>query len=149
MNRLRVLPLALAIAGCSTTSAGTAGRAPRGALHDYSATDGRIRGLGRRATDSEGAVEFGASGVTFLTRFRGTAMAAQLGYESPDSAGHDWFTVVVDGGDPMRFRTQRGTRWYTLAEGLPAGVHTLALMPAPRTTARRPSTASRASPPWR
>jgi lysophospholipase L1-like esterase len=130
MNRLRVLPLALAIAGCSATAGGTPGSAPGGALHEYSATDGRVHVLGRRATDSAGAIEFGASGVTFLTRFRGTGMAARLGYESPDSAGHDWFTVVVDGGAPTRFRTERGTRWYPLAEGLPAGVPTLALCKA-------------------
>ncbi|HET8654569.1 MAG TPA: GDSL-type esterase/lipase family protein [Longimicrobiaceae bacterium] len=86
--------------------------------------------MGRAVVDDSGAVSFGASGVTFYTKFRGTGMDADLRDEFRDSTGYNWFTVAVDGGEPTRFRTEPGKRWYSLADDLRPGVHTLALSKA-------------------
>ena len=93
------------------------------------AADDRVRVMGRHRVESDGSVRFGASGVTFAVRFRGTRLAAELEDEGRDG-GHNWFTVVVDGGEPRRFRTTPGQRDYVLAEGLAMGEHTLWLSKA-------------------
>ena len=85
--------------------------------------------MGRHVVN-DGAVAFGASGVTFFIRFRGTALDVELERVSPDTANHDWFTVVIDGGEPTRFRTELHTRRYTIARGLQRGEHTLVLSKA-------------------
>ena len=112
-----------ALLGCAS--------APRtdGALRDYPATSPDVRVMGRHA-DSAGTVAFGASGVTFYMKFRGTALDVDLAEQPRDSAGHDWLTVVVDGGEPTRLRVERGTRRLALASGLRRGEHTLVLSKA-------------------
>ncbi|PAP75995.1 AGE family epimerase/isomerase [Rubrivirga marina] len=93
------------------------------------AADPRIRVMGRHRAEAGGAVDFGAAGVTFGIRFRGTRLAARLDDAFRDG-GHNWFTVVVDGGEPVRFRTRPGQHDYTLASGLDDGEHTLWLSKA-------------------
>jgi lysophospholipase L1-like esterase len=124
MKTVSLFVATLTLAGCAaarTTDSDIA--------RSYPATDERVRVMGRQITDG-GAVAFGASGVTFFIRFRGTAVDAELERAPADSAEHDWFTVVVDGGEPSRFRTQPRTRRYTLARGLPRGEHTVVLSKA-------------------
>ena len=94
------------------------------------ASDGRIRVMGRHLVEDDGAVAFGASGVTFAVRFRGRRLAVRLDVDARDETGYDWFTVVVDGGAPTRFRTRPGQADYVLAEGLAPGEHTLVLSKA-------------------
>jgi Carbohydrate esterase 2 N-terminal len=72
----------------------------------------------------------GASGVTFFTKFRGTALEVELMDEVQDSSGHNWFSVVIDGGEPTRFRTSPHVHRYSLVRELPLGEHTLALSKA-------------------
>ena len=93
------------------------------------ASDGRVRVMGRHRTEADGAVAFGASGVAFVVRFEGDRLVAEIEDEFRDGE-HNWFTVVVDGGAPRRFRTRPGQRDYVLAEGLAAGEHTLWLAKA-------------------
>lgn len=93
------------------------------------ASDGRIRIMGRHLVEDDGSVAFAASGATFAVRFRGTRLVARLDDEFRDG-GHNWFTVVVDGGAPTRFRTRPGQRDVVLADGLAAGEHTLLLSKA-------------------
>ena len=93
------------------------------------ATDPRIRVMGRHRTEADGAVDFGAAGVTFAIRFRGTRLDARLDDAHRDG-GHNWFTVVVDEGEPVRFRTRPGQHVYTLTSGLDDGEHTLWLSKA-------------------
>jgi len=96
----------------------------------YSASDERVRIMGRHLIEEDGAVAFAASGVTFFVRFQGTRLVARIDDEFRDGTGYNWFTVVVDGGEPVRFRTRPGQRDYVLAEGLPHGEHALALSKA-------------------
>lgn len=93
------------------------------------AADPRIRVMGRHRVTDDGAVDFGAAGVTFGVRFRGTRLEARLDDAFRDG-GHNWFTVVVDDGEPVRFRTRPGQHVYTLASGLADGEHTLWLSKA-------------------
>lgn len=116
--------LALSLAGCSF---GARVEAPSGAVP---AADARVHVMGRHLVEDDGAVAFGASGVTFFVRLRGTRLVAHLDDELRDGTGYNWFTVVVDGGAPVRFRTRPGQREYVLVEGLPDGEHTLALSKA-------------------
>lgn len=127
MNVKRSVVALLLLAGCTSSGRVSADRV--GSAQVYAASDARVRVMGRYVVDS-GAVSFGASGVTFFIRFRGSSLDVDLERASADTANHDWFTVVVDGGEPSRFRTRSSTTRYTLASGLPSGVHTVALSKA-------------------
>ena len=129
MTRLLLLLAALTAAGCSANPAPPSAAAAD-TLRSYPATDARIRVMGRHRLDDGGAVDFAASGVTFFLKFRGPALDAEMIEQSGDATAHNWFTVVVDGGEPSRFRTGPGRSWYALASGLGAGEHTLALSKA-------------------
>src|SRR3954465_12213976 len=125
MNVKRVFAAAILLSGCSSVARVQTSESSAG-TQSYAANDPRVRVMGRHMMEG-GAVSFGASGVTFFFKFRGTALDVELERVSADTANHDWFTVVVDGGEPTRFRTQLRTRRYTLASGLPRGEHTVAL----------------------
>jgi lysophospholipase L1-like esterase len=128
MNVKQIVVALLLLAGCSASS-----KLPRagegGGAHSYAASDPRVRVMGRSINDG-GTVSFGASGVTFFIRFRGTSLDVDLERASADTADHDWFTVVVDGGEPTRFRTRSRTQRYSLARDLPPGEHTVVLSKA-------------------
>lgn len=118
MNRLLVILLLPILAGCA------------GSLRTYQAADEQIVIMGRHLVGEDGAVDFGASGVSFSMRFRGTRLEVDLEDENRGGTEHNWFTVVVDDREPVRFRTEPGRHRYTLAEGLPAGEHTVVLSKA-------------------
>ena len=127
MNVKRLLAGALLLPGCAASRVHSADTSHGAQV--YAATDSRVRIMGRHVMDG-GAVTFGASGVTFFIKFRGTALDVELERMSPDTANHDWFTVVVDGGEPTRFRTLLHSQRYTLARDLSRGEHTVALSKA-------------------
>jgi hypothetical protein len=128
MNVKHIFLASLLFGGCTASPRVPAADAS-GSARSYAASDARVRVMGRHLADG-GAVSFGASGVTFFIRFRGTSLDVELERASADSANHDWFTVIVDGGEPSRFRTQARTTRYTLARGLPRGEHTVVLSKA-------------------
>src|SRR5471030_2017951 len=103
------LVLACALLCATASSAQMAVAAGGSRMRAYPATSSRIRVMGRHADDKNG-VAFGASGVTFFMKFRGTAMDVELENERRDSTSHNWFTVVVDSGEPFRFRTDPSVR---------------------------------------
>ncbi len=117
MRTLLTLPLLL-LAGCSA------------GVQPYPADTAPVQVMGRHLVAGDGSVAFGASGVTFFLKFRGATLSVELEDAAPDSAGHNWFTVVVDDGEPYRFRTEPGRHRYTLADGLSDGEHTLVLSKA-------------------
>jgi hypothetical protein len=128
MKNITLCAGSLALIGCvsqprTSVSAGTSG------MHAYPGVSDRIEVMGRHIDDGQ-AVSFAASGVTFFIKFRGSAMDVQLEEEARDSTSHNWFTVIVDGGEPNRIRTDARTRRYTLTGGLPRGVHTITLSKA-------------------
>lgn len=94
------------------------------------AADPRIQVMGRHIVEADGAVAFAASGVAFTVRFEGTRLTARLADEVRGGTEHNWFTVVVDGGAPVRFRTRAEQDVYVLAEGLAPGAHTVVLSKA-------------------
>jgi lysophospholipase L1-like esterase len=123
--RLPTVLGALVLAGCAGI---TASSAPVVA-QSFAANDSRILVMGRHATSGD-TVLFGASGVTFQMKFRGPSLDVVLDDGRSDSTAHEWFTVVVDGRAPTRFRTTARTARYTLASGLSGGAHTVALSKA-------------------
>src|SRR4051794_12271862 len=126
MNVKQILVVSLLLGGCRQSARTPSIDAGLGAQL-YAAGDPRVRVMGRHLADG-GAVSFGASGVTFFIRFRGTLLDVDLERPSADTADHDWFTVVFDGGEPVRFRTRAGTRRYALARNLRRrGEHTAVL----------------------
>ncbi|HET7458899.1 MAG TPA: GDSL-type esterase/lipase family protein [Gemmatimonadaceae bacterium] len=131
MKTLPLLLASLTLAGCArgTRTEAPVARSGEGAMRAYPAASDRVLVMGRHV-DEGGAVGFAASGVTFFMKFRGTSMDIELEDERRDSTTHNWFTVVVDGGEPVRLRTSPSQRRYTLASGLPLGVHTIALSKA-------------------
>ena len=122
-TRLAMFAAAWLAGGCAGSRAG----AP--AMQTYPATSERIRVMGRHLREGD-AVRFGASGVTFFIRFRGTALDVALDDQVADTNGHNWFTAVVDDGAPVRFRTAPGTPRYTVASGLRDGEHRVVLSKA-------------------
>ena len=116
-SRLAVLAL-VAASGCATSVP-----SPPDPM-TVVARDPRVQVMGRHVAEAGGAVAFGASGVTFVVRFRGDRLAARLEDEFRGGTDYNWFTVVVDGGEPVRFRTRPGQDTYVLAEGLSSGEHT-------------------------
>ncbi|HYD50992.1 MAG TPA: GDSL-type esterase/lipase family protein [Gemmatimonadaceae bacterium] len=126
-----ILPLLLALVLSACAASRPLPEAPGGIalLQVHPAADGRVLVMGRHAVEGD-AIAFSASGVTFFLKLRGTALEVDLDDEHRGGAGYNWFSVVVDGGEPTRFRTEPGKRRYTLAAGLPQGVHTVALSKA-------------------
>lgn len=96
----------------------------------YSAGNERIEIMGRHQVDSTGAVLFGASGVTFYFKFEGSRFDVKLEDQYPDRFSYNWFTVVVDDGEPQRFKTNSSQTVYTLADSLDDTQHTLILSKA-------------------
>lgn len=86
--------------------------------------------MGRHLIGKKGAVKFGASGVTFFMKFKGTSLAVDLQGQPRDSAHYNWFDVTVDGGKVHEFRTKKGKQHYVLAKGLKPGVHKVVLCKA-------------------
>ena len=129
MHKLLVLVSLLTSLGCAGTD-----RSSRSddadALRTYPAASAPLQIMGRHLVDDAGAVAFGAGGVTFQMRFRGSRLDVDLDDPSADATNYNWFTVLVDGGEPVRFRTGPGVRRYTLAVGLPPGEHTAILSKA-------------------
>ena len=124
-------PSCLALVAVLSLLAGCAASAPRSAPPEsVAASDARLRVMGRHVTEADGAVAFAASGVTVTVRFRGDRLAARLDDEVRNGTDHNWFTVVVDGGEARRFRTVPGQETYVLAEGLEPGEHTVQLSKA-------------------
>ena len=94
-------------------------------LKTYPANDQHVRIMGRHLVTQNGAVKFGASGVTFYMTFRGTRLAVDLHDEFRDSTSYNWFDVKVDGSPVHEFRTRMGKTHYVLVDSLKPGVHTL------------------------
>ena len=86
--------------------------------------------MGRHQVKETGAVTFGASGVTFYIRFKGSQLKAVMGDQLRGSSNYNWFTVKVDEREPIRFRTRQGKRTYTLADSLDPGAHRVVLSKA-------------------
>jgi len=108
--------------------AGTAGAAGagQGGSGGSTATTGvvaaGVRWFGRVDVSNAAQPRFAWSGTGFVARFTGTALAASL-----NNTGAFIFTPVVDGTPRPTFTTTTGTASYTLATGLAAGEHTVAL----------------------
>lgn len=80
-----------------------------------------IRYVGRHDASDPGHVRMGWSGVGAVFRFLGTGARVRL-----DDKGR-YFTVLVDGALQANLTTSPGEQLYPLAEGLPAGEHTIEL----------------------
>ncbi|MBK7827625.1 SGNH/GDSL hydrolase family protein [Nannocystis sp.] len=80
-----------------------------------------IHYVGRHDASDPGHVRMGWSGVGAVFRFNGTGASVRL-----DDKGR-YFTVVVDGAVQATLATSPGEQSYPLAQGLPAGEHTIEL----------------------
>lgn len=118
IHKFSVPLLALLLISCSLSA------------ESYEASDKRIEIMGRHQVQETGAVTFGASGVTFHIKFRGSRLEAVIGDEFRDSTSYNWFTVKVDDRTPSRFRTRKGKRIYALADSLEDETHTVVLSKA-------------------
>ena len=124
-----LLVLSFALAACSRNPGPSPASASPDSLRAHPGNDARIVPMGRYVLKGD-TVEFGAAGVTFYLKFRGRQLDAHIGDEFRWGNSYNWFTVVVDGAEPTRFRTEPGKTWYTLASGLAPGMHTVALSKA-------------------
>jgi lysophospholipase L1-like esterase len=95
--------------------------------NSYPAGDKRIVIMGRYQTDELGGVLFGASGVTFSLKFSGSFMDIVLEDEFRSGTDYNYFTVIFNDRQPVRFKTETGKTLYRIADELPPGEHTLIL----------------------
>jgi len=114
--------------GSESSGDGTAGLAESSGSSESSGSTGEvppeppaIRYVGRHDASDPGHVRMGWSGVGAVFRFTGTDASVRL-----DDKGR-YFTVVVDGAVQATLATSPGEQSYPLAQGLPAGEHTIEL----------------------
>jgi hypothetical protein len=107
-------------AGASGGSSGGGGGGGRGGSGGGAA--GSLRWFGRVDTSDAAGPRFAWSGSGFVARFSGTGLAARL-----DNAGTFVFKAVVDGVAQPALEAAGGEETMSLAAGLAAGTHTLAL----------------------
>jgi len=81
-----------------------------------------VRYVGRFDTSNPSAVRFAWSGSSIIARFKGTGISARLKDE-----GRNSFQVIVDGEAKKVFKSYEKKEIFPLAEGLPDGVHEVAL----------------------
>ena len=81
-----------------------------------------VKLVGRFDTTDPAAVRFAWSGSMIAGRFKGTGITARL-----HDDGKNVFQVIVDGEPKAVFKAQPGRDSYPLAEGLPDGVHDIAI----------------------
>ena len=93
-------------------------------------TDPKIQIMGRHEVLSDGSVSFGASGVSFFIRFSGSKLEVDLNDEFRDDVSYNWLTVIVNGKESHRFRTEQGVTRYTLVENAGFGLHDVILIKA-------------------
>ncbi|CAN5918902.1 SGNH/GDSL hydrolase family protein [soil metagenome] len=100
-------------AGPTASVAPDAGEAPPPPL---------VRFVGRFDTHDPAGVRFAWPGSTVGARFKGTAVAVRL-----KDDGRNFFQVLVDGEPKAVLHTDAHKEIYPLAEGLPDGVHDVAI----------------------
>jgi lysophospholipase L1-like esterase len=81
-----------------------------------------VKLVGRFDTSDPNALRFAWPGSTISARFKGTAISARL-----KDDGRNLFQVIVDGEPKTILKTDHTKESYTLAEGLPDGVHDVAI----------------------
>jgi lysophospholipase L1-like esterase len=81
-----------------------------------------VKLVGRFDTTDPAAARFAWSGSTVVGRFKGTGMRVHLRDE-----GKNLFQVIVDGEPKAVIKTDHTKEVYSLAEGLPDGVHDVAI----------------------
>ncbi|MEJ7912897.1 MAG: hypothetical protein WKF70_07065, partial [Chitinophagaceae bacterium] len=84
--------------------------------------DRSIEYEGRIGKDT-GAATLYWSGTTVRIRFKGTGVKALL----EDYNGQNYYNVIIDNNSVHKIKMDTGKRYYTLAEKLPWGEHTLEL----------------------
>lgn len=85
--------------------------------------DPHIQYEGRIGDKSGEAAELSWSGSTARIRFEGTGIKALL----KDYNGQNYFNVILDGAVHHKIKIDSSKHWYTLAENLVAGEHTVEL----------------------
>ncbi len=107
--------------GGGETSSGEVGESSGSTTDDLPPEPPAIRYIGRHDASDPAHVRMGWSGVGAVFRFDGTDASVRL-----DDNGR-YFTVLVDGVLQPNLATTPGDNLYPLAQGLPAGEHTIEL----------------------
>lgn len=88
----------------------------------FEPSDERIRITGRVTSSDSVTIYWPGTSVT--ARFRGTTLKAHL----RDEFGKNYFNVVIDGDSVNFIKLDSVKRYYTIADGLSDGVHTVELI---------------------
>jgi lysophospholipase L1-like esterase len=87
------------------------------------AADPHVARMGRAEVAADGGVRFSYPGVSFFLNFEGT----RLGAVAQASGDQSYLDVIVDGAE-RRIRLGAGFQTLSLADGLPAGPHTVEIV---------------------
>ena len=93
------------------------------AVKEVAAPAPTVKLVGRFDRTDPTAIRFAWSGSMIVGRFKGTGISARL----KDESGKNHFQVLVDGEPKAVFKTDHTKETFSLAEGLPDGVHEVAL----------------------
>ncbi|MCX7987385.1 MAG: GDSL-type esterase/lipase family protein [Bacteroidales bacterium] len=74
------------------------------------------------------APKFSAPGVYFTTRFKGTTLDIELIDEYKWSSYRNYFQVIIDNQQPVRFRTENNRTIYRIASNLSNTTHTVKII---------------------
>ena len=85
-----------------------------------SPSDAGIVYLGRFDHSDPERPVFGWSGTAIRARFRGSSLRARFA-----DHGDNFLYYIIDGGDPVSLELQPAATDYTLATGLPDGLHSV------------------------
>jgi hypothetical protein len=99
-------------------------------LNKFSPQDQRIVVMGRHSVEPDNSIKFGASGVAIHIRFTGPSLQVDLHDEFRYGTSYNIFTVIIDGQESHRFKTQPRQTRYTLASNLSDGTHDVILIKA-------------------
>ncbi|RZT09475.1 GDSL-like Lipase/Acylhydrolase family protein [Duganella sp. CF402] len=87
------------------------------------AADPYVARMGRTEVAADGGVRFSYPGVSFFLNFEGT----RLGAVAQASGDQSYLDVIVDGAE-RRIRLSAGRQTLSLADGLPAGQHSVEIV---------------------
>ncbi|HOK97696.1 MAG TPA: SGNH/GDSL hydrolase family protein [Bacteroidales bacterium] len=94
----------------------------------FEADDNRILYTGRLDNTDAKAPKFSAPGVYITAKFKGTTLDIELVDEYKWGSYRNYFQVIIDNGQPQRFRTEANRTIYRIANNLSNTTHTVRII---------------------
>ncbi len=94
----------------------------------YDADNANIKYVGRIDFTNPKCPKFSAPGVYIVAKFKGSNVDVELDDQNLWGNYQNFFQVVIDNNEPVRYRTEKNKKIYRIAKGLSSGTHTLKII---------------------